>query len=309
MAECVPPAPVPAPGPAIDEAGPTSHFFVSQRLRLHYLDWGNPTAPLLILQHGGMDHAHSWDRVARALRHDWHVIAPDLRGHGDSDWSPDAAYLTLFYTCDMAQLIDQLGARQVTIVGHSLGGHVALRYAGLFPERVARLVAIEGLGLAPHLSEKRAAMPVADRWRDWIVKRRAVIGRTPRRYADIDAAVARMHGEHKRLSEAQARHLTTYGLRRNEDGSWSWKYDNHLHAMPPDDVAPDQMIDLWQRVTCPVLLAWGAESWASNPATDGRAAHFRDARVAAFADAGHWLHHDRYAEFMAELRGFLDMSG
>ena len=67
---------------------PTSHFFTSLRSRLHYLDWGNPSAPLLILVHGGFDHAHSWDWTARVLAQDFHVIAPDLRGHGDSAWSP-----------------------------------------------------------------------------------------------------------------------------------------------------------------------------------------------------------------------------
>ena len=67
--------------------GPTSRIYFSQRLRLHYVDWGNPDAPPLLLVHGGRDHCRNWDWVAQALRHDWHVIAPDLRGHGDSQWS------------------------------------------------------------------------------------------------------------------------------------------------------------------------------------------------------------------------------
>jgi pimeloyl-ACP methyl ester carboxylesterase len=69
--------------------GPTSNTFISQRLRLHYVDWGNPDAPPLILQHGGRDHCRSWDWVAEELCKDWHVICPDLRGHGDSAWSPE----------------------------------------------------------------------------------------------------------------------------------------------------------------------------------------------------------------------------
>ena len=75
-----------------DDFGPTSHSFVSQRLRLHYNDWGNAGAPPLLLQHGGRDHSRSWDWVARELRRDWRVIAPDLRGHGDSAWSPNGTY-------------------------------------------------------------------------------------------------------------------------------------------------------------------------------------------------------------------------
>jgi hypothetical protein len=107
-----------------DDIGPTSYSFVSQRLRLNYLDWGNSGAPTLILVHGGRDHARSWDRIARALRNDWHIIAPDLRGHGDSAWSPDGAYTMPYYICDLAQLIHQQGTEPVSIVAHSLGGAI-----------------------------------------------------------------------------------------------------------------------------------------------------------------------------------------
>src|SRR5205085_7570434 len=89
-------------------SGPASHSFVSQRLRLRYADWGNAEAPPLILLHGGRDHSRSWDWTAQELRRDWHVIAPDLRGHGDSDWSPDGDYGGLAMLYDLAQLIHQL---------------------------------------------------------------------------------------------------------------------------------------------------------------------------------------------------------
>ena len=75
--------------------------FFSQRLRLHYVDWGNPEAPPLLLVHGGRDHCRNWDWVAQALRKDWHVICPDLRGHGDSQWSPDGNYSMSAYIYDL----------------------------------------------------------------------------------------------------------------------------------------------------------------------------------------------------------------
>ena len=84
--------------------GPTSRIFFSQRLRLHYVDWGNPDAPPLLLIHGGRDHCRNWDWMAQALRQDWHVIGPDLRGHGDSQWSPDGNYSMSGYIYDLAQL-------------------------------------------------------------------------------------------------------------------------------------------------------------------------------------------------------------
>jgi len=73
----------------LPKRGPTSRIFFSQRLRLHYVDWGNEGAPPLLLVHGGQDHCRNWDWVAEDLRHDWHVICPDLRGHGDSAWAED----------------------------------------------------------------------------------------------------------------------------------------------------------------------------------------------------------------------------
>ena len=115
---------------SISALGPTSQSFTSQRLRLNYVDWGNPDAPPLVLVHGGRDHARSWDWTAEALRKDWHVVAMDHRGHGDSDWVSDGNYRTEDMVYDLAQLIHQLGRGPVTIVSHSMGGHVALRYAG-----------------------------------------------------------------------------------------------------------------------------------------------------------------------------------
>jgi len=82
--------------------GPTSHRFFSQRLALNYLDWGNPSAPPLVMVHGGMDHARNWDWFAQDLSREWHVICPDLRGHGDSAWSPDGSYAIPFYVSDLA---------------------------------------------------------------------------------------------------------------------------------------------------------------------------------------------------------------
>ena len=130
---------------------PSSHRYKSQRMNLHYVDWGNPSAPPLLLVHGGKDHCRSWDWVAERLSKDWHVIAPDLRGHGDSDWAPDGNYTQFSYVYDIAQLIHQMQLEPVTIVAHSMGGMVCSRYVALYPEKVQRLVLIEGLGLSPKM--------------------------------------------------------------------------------------------------------------------------------------------------------------
>src|SRR2546422_9973746 len=125
------------PGPHI--IGPTSHYYYSQRLKLHYVDWGNPDKPLLILIHGGRDHCRNWDWVAQALRDDYHIIAPDLRGHGDSEWAQGSEYAMIEYVVDIAQLLSQLDASPVTLIGHSLGGAITLQYAGVYPDKVSKV--------------------------------------------------------------------------------------------------------------------------------------------------------------------------
>ena len=278
--------------------GPTSQIFYSQRLRLHFVDWGNPTAPPLLLVHGGRDHCRNWDWLALALRDRWHVIAPDLRGHGDSQWSTQGGYPMNGYIYDLAQLIHQQNLAPVTIIAHSLGGDIALRYCGIYPESVRRLVAIEGLGLLSKLQAERASGPLYERMRAWVDEQRGLAGRLPRRYASIEDALARMREENKHLSPEQARHLTVHGTNQNEDGTYSWKFDNYVRSWPPYDISQTELEALWGRITCPTLLVYGTESWASNPAEDGRATHFKNATVAAIEDAGHWVHHDQLQRFL-----------
>jgi pimeloyl-ACP methyl ester carboxylesterase len=285
--------------------GPTSRIFFSQRLRLHYVDWGNGGARPLVLVHGGRDHCRNWDWVAQELRGEWHVFAPDLRGHGDSQWSQDGTYMMAGYIYDLAQLIHQLKLAPVTIIAHSLGGNIALRYAGLYPEKVAGLVAIEGLGPSPSVLVKRSATPFAERMRTWIEEQRSLSGRLPRRYATIEDAFRRMQEENRHLTPEQARHLTQHGVNQNEDGTYSWKFDNYVRCWPPYDMTTAETEALWARISCPTLLVYGRESRASNPQTDGRIRHFRHVEIAAVEGAGHWVHHDRLGEFLSLIRAFL----
>jgi pimeloyl-ACP methyl ester carboxylesterase len=285
--------------------GPTSHSYISQRLRLHYVDWGNAGAPPLILVHGGQDHCRNWDWVAQDLRRDWHVIAPDLRGHGDSAYSPSGDYSMSAYVYDLAQLIHRQNLAPARIIAHSMGGSIALRYAGIFPENVEKLVAIEGMGPSPAMQAERASRPVAQRMRAWIDAERALAGRMPRRYASIEDAFARMQAENRHLSPEQARYLTVHGVSQNEDGTYSWKFDNYARSNSPTDIAPKDLQQLWANISCPTLLVYGRESWASKPDEDGRIEHFTNARTKVFEGAGHWVHHDQLDAFLAEVRAFL----
>ncbi len=287
------------------QIGPSSSFYYSQRLRLHYVDWGNPDKPLLLLIHGGRDHARNWDWVARALRDDWHIVAPDLRGHGDSSWAIGGMYSMPEFVLDVSSLLEAIGEFPVTIIGHSLGGAIALQYTGVFPERVRRLVAIEGLGPPPDLIREIRSKPPRKRMEGWIREMRDFAARHPRRYESIDAAARRMREANTFLSEEQALHLTVHGVNRNEDGTFSWKFDNYVRAGAPYRFDEDDMRSLWGNIECPTLLVRGADSWAQDPVADGRIEPFRDARAVTLDNAGHWVHHDQLDEFLGAVRGFL----
>jgi len=209
------------------------------------------------------------------------------------------------YIYDLAQLVHQQRLAPVTIVAHSLGGQIALRYAGIYPDTVARLVAIEGLGPSPARLKAGSAKTIVERMDEWVAEQRGLAARLPRRYASIEDAFGRMQGENPHLTAEQARHLTVHGANQNEDGTYSWKFDNYVRAWPPYDMQGRDIQLLWSRITCPTLLLYGKESQAGDPADDGRARHFRNVRVAGIDRAGHWLHHDRLDDFLRILRDFL----
>lgn len=289
----------------MDDVTPSSHHYVSQRLRLNFVDWGNPEKPPLLLVHGGRDHCRNWDWTARLLRDDWHIIAPDLRGHGDSEWVNDGNYLSSDMAYDLAQLVEHLDLAPVTIVGHSLGGNVGIRFAAAFPEQVRKLAVIEGLGPSPKVQAEKLQTPYPERVRAWMEKRRAVAGKSLRHYATLADAEARMRAANGHLSDEQIHHLTLHGVRRLEDGSLTWKFDPGLTIFPAEETSREDMHVAWAAITCPTLLLYGTDSWASSPIEDGRLAHFTNAECIMVDGAGHWLHHDQHATFVRILREFL----
>ena len=285
--------------------GPQSRFYYSRGLRLHYLDWGNSEAPVLILIHGGLEHAHVWDQLAQQLATEWHVIVPDLRGHGDSEWSTGGAYAVMDFVPDIAARVAELGDRPVTVVAHSLGGNIAVHYTALFPETVRRLCVIEGLGLSPKARAKRDEQPRREQLREWVEKVRGIDALGPSQYPDLNAAVTRLMEHDPLLSRELAEYVCERGLKPNDNGQLRWKYDHQIRGFGSGEIASAEPNDLWRAITCPVLLMYGTESWASNPQLDGRIKHFAQARVVSMEGAGHNLHHHQPEVFMEHLQAFL----
>ena len=107
------------------------------------------------------------------------------------------------------------------------------------------------------------------------------------------------------LTPEQARHLTVHGVNRNEDGTYSWKFDNYTRVNALHGLSPSRIRELWGRIDCPTLLVRGSESWASDPAIDGRLEFFNSAHSVNIDAAGHWVHHDQLDEFLGHVRSFL----
>lgn len=281
---------------------PEGRYYRSQGLRLHFTDWGNPSAPPLILNHGGLDHSRSWDQLAQALRASFHVVVPDLRGHGESDWAIGSSYSLADHVYDLTCLVKSAGFEKASIVGHSMGGMVSLTYAGAFPDKVSRLVVLDGVTNFPARRVKPADVRIAD----WVGDLDKFAQRKIHGYASVADGAERILARNRRLTREQAMHLATHGMKRNVDGTYSWKFDPYLRARAPYRLSLEDHTALWSRIRCPTLLVSGSESFLPDPATAGVISHFRQAELVKIEGAGHWLQHDKPDEVLNVLKRFLE---
>ncbi|MBI3679424.1 MAG: alpha/beta hydrolase [Acidobacteria bacterium] len=281
---------------------PISHFFYSHRLKLQFWDWGQEGKPSLVLVHGGLDHARNWDWVARDLRERFHVYALDLRGHGNSAWAPGALYSVAEHVLDLSALVDIIDDFPVFLIGHSLGGIITLVYAGVYPDRVQKVISIEGFGFPP---AHKVHQPAGERLRRWIEAVRKSEQREPRTYPNLEAAVSRMKEANPHLRDEVARHLTLHGTNWQSDGSMIWKFDNYSRLFAPFGHRLDDFKELVGGIRCPALLVWGLESSMPDPEQDGRTETLKNYRIVRVPGAGHWVHHDQLEVFLSEARKFL----
>lgn len=286
---------------------PRSLFIDLGGRRCHVVEWGRRGAPVLILQHGMRDHARSWDWIAARFAADYHVLAPDLRGHGDSDWSRDGAYTLSDYVIDLVDIVDALDLPVFSLIGHSLGGHIVLRFAAAFPERTRSLSIIEGIELPIIRDQRREPTPYPRRLRQWITNQRDRRVRSPHCYATVDDARARMSEQHPGIDTDTITHLTQHGLITEVGKGLRWKYDNACRFRSPEDAHGLDLDEVLDAITCPVLLAYGGESWIPLPPTE-RLNRLRGHRLVTFAGASHWLHHQARASFLSALVDFLTES-
>ncbi len=279
-------------------------------IEISYLVWGDRTKQPVVLVHGGKDHSRNWDWTVAALIGEYCLITPDMRGHGDSGRSAGGGYASELFVSDFAFLMDHLEAEgfstPLALVGHSMGGNIVLYYAAAFPEKVSRLVSMEGLGSSSKMYDAFMAKPAGERLRSWLDRRLAGERKQHWRFQGPEEMVARMASVHKNLQPEQARHLALHAARQYPDG-WGWKHDARFGFFPPPSLtSPDEYSRLYESIECPVLLMRGEQSWASDPIADGRIKVFKDARLVNYPDAGHWFHHDAFDAFIKDVKSFLE---
>lgn len=278
---------------------PRSRQITGNRLRHHLLEWGE-SGPTVLLLHGFLEHAHTWHLVApRIAEAGYHVYALDWRGHGDSEWVGAGGYYHFpDYTADLSFIVPQL-AERVALIAHSMGGGVAVMYAGSAPERVSALVSVEGLGLPDSDPDT-----TPDRVRSWVSDLGRNAERAPRRVT-LEQAAQRLERGFMHFSKAAARYMAEQGTRPDGDAR-VWKFDPLHQTQSPQPYYVAQAHAFWRRVTCPVLYVDGSDTPLRLPASDlEERLRVLKAERRTIAQAGHHPHLEQPDAFIEIVVGFL----
>jgi pimeloyl-ACP methyl ester carboxylesterase len=261
-------------------------------ITLHYLDWGPADAPPVVLLHGITGHARVWDHVAERLLPGRRVLALDQRGHGDSDPAVDDDYRVATMADDVAAFAGSLRLDRFALLGHSMGGRIAIKYAADHAARLERLVIVD---IGPDI-----ALSGLQRVRD-------MMAQSPERIESEEWAVEYVRRANPAQDLDLLRARVRHGLRRLPDGGLTWKYAKGLRDMMRE--GRRDPVDLWEplaRIPCPTLIVRGADSdILSAEVAKKMTERLPDGRVIEIAGAGHTVPADRPEEFVAQLRAFL----
>ena len=272
---------------AAPQATYTDRYVTVNGLRLHYLDWGGPTKPAMIVLHGIARHAHTFDHIAPEFARDYHVIAVDMRGHGDSAWSPEGAYLVQDHVKDLEGVVRELGIRRVTLLGNSTGGRVVQVFAGLHPDVVERLI-VEDVG-------PERPRSIADGFA-------AQVQRDANGWASEDDLVKQLTTQNQRTPASILRNYAHFGTKRREDGRVVWKRDPNL-------VKGFIETELWEsvsKITSPTIYVIGGASRIVPPETQQKLKQtLPNCEIITMPGLGHYPDEDDTAGFLTIVNRFL----
>jgi pimeloyl-ACP methyl ester carboxylesterase len=266
---------------------PEDKFIQIDNLSLHYLDWGNPDAVPIVLLHGLCGNAHYWDLFAGKVARDYHLLAIDQRGHGDSDWAE--SYGPRDYVLDLEAFVNDLKLSQFVLIGHSMGGINAIIYAARHPEQVSALVIVD---IGPEIAAAGVERMERERASE------------PEAFGSEEEAISYMGKLEPRQSEDFIRYQVKYTLKRDEKGRLTFKYDKKLRGT--ELRSPTWLWEQVNQIICPALLIHGAESdMLAAEVAQAMASSLPFGSVIDIEGAGHNVHGDNPEAFEAAVRDFL----
>ena len=286
----------------------SSEFITVRGLRYHLRHWGEEGAPAIVMLHGWMDVSASFQFVVDHLKKDWHVIAPDWRGFGLSQNGGADTYYFADYVGDLDAILTYCSHdAPVNVLGHSMGANIACLYAGIRPERIAKLINLEGFGMGATSPEQ-----APQRYAKWLGELRE----PPRlmSYASEAEVAARLQKNNPRLSNERAAFLAPHWGHQTSAGVWEIRGDPAHKGVSPILYRIEEVLACWRAVTAPVLWVEAAETevWRflgskeeARAEIDRRMQHFANLTAEVVPNAGHMLHHDQPAHLARLIEGFL----
>jgi len=267
----------------------TDRFITVNGLRLHYLDWGNDAKPPFIMLHGISRVAHQFDHLAPYFKDDYHVMAIDMRGHGDSDWSPEGAYLVQDYVKDLEAFVDRLDLHGLTLLGNSTGGRVVQVYAGLHPDRVSRLIS-EDVGPERTNEIASAFTRQVEQEKDG--------------WASEEELLAALKRSNAKTPEEILRAYAHFGSKRREDGRIVWKRDPNLAK----GFVPTELWQFVDKIKCPTIYILGGNSRIVPPETQQKLKDtIPGVQIVVMPGLGHYPDQESTLEFLRIVRTFLKL--
>ena len=276
----------------------TDKYVQANGLKFHYLDWGSPANPSLVLLHGVGQTCHTWDLFAAAMSEHFHVMAFDQRGHGDTDWAPDKDYSRASMVKDANAFTDELGLDRFFLTGMSMGGANSLAFTANYPDKVEALVVVD---VGPRV-EPKGVKHIRDFMKNY------------REFDSLDEAAAIIHKFNPRRSLAIIRKYTVvYNLKQLPSTKWTWKYDTYFsdgHRQVDIKQMQDELSVAVKKIQCPTLLVRGGDSdvFSLDGARDLQE-NIHGSEFALVEKAGHSVMGDNPVGFESAVRGFYQKKG
>ena len=263
-------------------------------INIHYLDWGNPGKPSLVMIHGLRGHAHSWDDVSAAVCQDYHVLALDQRGRGETDWAKDGDYSTDAYVADVDAFCRVLGMDRFILMGHSMGGRNSMTFAGKYPDKLEKLIIVDMGPETDPRGGKRISQEIID---------------VPEEFDAFEAVVEYMLKQNRFASETVIRRRLQYATKELPNGKIGWRYDLAIREARRNPVPTPPQVDLWpvlSRIPCPTLVVRGMETDLLTAEVAQRMVReLPQGQLVEIPNAGHMVFEDNPEDFITAVRKFL----